>query len=139
MKQYILPLEKQPLISHISSFLRSRDDILFAYIFGSFARDENFADIDIGVFLREPDCLNTLDLELKLETALQSLTRFPIDLRVLNNAPLSLVYNVIKESTLVVDKDADLRADFEGRIFKKYLDFAHYRKRYLKEVTHAPI
>jgi len=139
MSRHIFSQEKQSLIERLSSSLRSRDNILFAYVFGSFARDEKFADIDIGVYLRKPDLVDPLDLELELETALQSLIRFPVDLRVLNFAPLSFVYNVIKESILAVDKDPDLRADFEGRIFKKYLDFVPYRKRYLKEVTVAPI
>jgi len=139
MKSHVVSPEKELLLDHISAFLQSRDDILFAYIHGSFAREEKFADIDIGIFLREPARLNPLDLELELETALQSLIRFPVDLRVLNFAPLSFVYNVIKASILVVDKEADSRADFEGRIFKKYFDFAPYRKRYLKEIVHAPL
>lgn len=139
MESHNSPPEKQLLLDRISAFLKSRDDILFAYVHGSFAREEKFADIDIGIFLREPARLDPLDLELELETALQSLIRFPVDLRVLNFAPLGFVYNVIKESILVVDKDADLRADFEGKIFKKYFDFAPYRKRYLKEIANAPL
>jgi len=139
MKSRVFPSEKQLLLDHISALLQSRDDILFAYVHGSFAREEKFADIDIGIFLRNPARLDPLDIELELETALQSLTRFPVDLRILNFAPLSFVYNVIKESILVVDKDADLRADFEGKTFKKYFDFAPYRKRYLKEIAHAPL
>jgi predicted nucleotidyltransferase len=139
MKKVVCSPEKQLLLDQISAFLSSRDDILFAYVHGSFVLGEKFADIDIGIFMREPARLNPLDTELELETALQSLTRFPVDLRVLNFAPLSFVYNVVKESIVVVDKEADSRADFEGKIFKKYLDFAFYRKRYLKEIAHAPL
>jgi len=139
MKRHIFSPEKQLLIDRLSSSLRSRDNILFAYVYGSFARDKTFVDIDIGVYLRKPDLVDPLDLELELETAIQSIIQFPVDVRVINFAPLSFVYNIIKESILAVDKDPDLRADFEGRIFKKYLDFVPYRKRYLKEVTVAPI
>jgi len=137
MKRNSISPEKQLLISHVSSFLGRRDDILFAYIHGSFARDEKFSDIDIGVFLREPASADSLDLELEFETAIQSLIGFPVDLRILNFAPLSFVYNVIRGSILIVDKDAGLRADFEGRIFKRYLDFAYFRRRYLKEAADA--
>ena len=139
MKSRSLSSEKKLLLDRISSFLESRSDVFFAYVHGSFVRDEKFADIDIGIFLREPARFDLLDLELELETALQSLTRFPVDLRVLNFAPLSFVYNVIKESALVVDREPNLRADFEGKIIKKYLDFALYRMRYLKEIAHAPL
>lgn len=139
MKSHMRSPEQQRLLGHISAFLQSREDVLFAYVHGSFARGEKFADIDLGIFLKEPVRSNLLDLELELETALQTLTRFPIDLRVLNFAPLCFVYSVIKESILVVDREADIRADFEGKIFKKYLDFATYRKRYLKEIAHAPL
>jgi hypothetical protein len=139
MKGRVLSPEKQLLLDHISALLQSRDNILFGYVHGSFAREEKFADIDIGIFLKNPGSLDPLDIELELEAALQSFTRFPVDLRILNFAPLSFVYNVIKESILVVDKDADLRADFEGKTFKKYFDFAPYRKRYLKEIANAPL
>jgi len=139
MKDVVLTPEKELLVARLSNFLANRDEIVFAYVYGSFLRQKTFSDIDIGVFLRKPFLYDPLNFELELESALQSLARFPVDLRVINFAPPSFVYNIIKESILIVDKEPNMRADFEGITCKKYFDFAAYRKRYLKEVTHAPL
>jgi len=80
-----------------------------------------------------------LTFEFGLEKEIKSLAKFPVDVRIINHAPLSFVYHVIKEGILTADKDPGKRTDFEGIIFKKYLDFAIYRKQYLKEVINAPI
>jgi len=45
MKKCSLSLEKQRLLDHISAILQGRDAVLFAYVYGSFVREEKFADI----------------------------------------------------------------------------------------------
>lgn len=139
IKKQISQQEKQMIIEKISSRFRKRKNITFAYIFGSFVRDEKFSDIDIGVFVSKESSRESLNFEFDLEEEIQSFTHVPVDVRIINHAPLSFVYHVIKEGILIKDKDASKRADFEGMIFKKYLDFAFYRKQYLKEVINAPI
>jgi len=57
----------------------------------------------------------------------------------LNGAPLSFRYQVIRQGQVILDRDSDLRAAFEGMVFKKYFDFAPFRKRYLKEIGHATV
>jgi len=49
-----------------------------------------------------------------------------VDVRIISHAPLSFVYHVIKEGILIADEDTGERADFEGMIFKKYLDLAFF-------------
>ena len=138
-KKQISQQQKQSIIKGIASRLKKRKNIIFAYIFGSFAQEEKFSDIDIGVFVSEKISQEPLNYEFDLEEEIQSFTHLPVDVRIINHAPLSFVYHVIKEGILIIDKDAGKRADFEGIIFKKYLDFAFFRRRYLKEVPNAPI
>lgn len=138
-KKQISQDEKQSIIEGISSRLREQKHITFSYIFGSFAQEEKFSDIDIGVFVSEKISKESLNFEFDLEEEIKSFTHLPVDVRIINHAPLSFVYHVIKEGILIVDKDAGKRADFEGIIFKKYLDFAFFRRQYLKEVPNAPI
>jgi len=138
-KKQISQQQKQSIIKGIASRLKKRKNIIFAYIFGSFAQEEKFSDIDIGVFVSEKISQEPLNFEFDLEEEIQSFTHLPVDVRIINHAPLSFVYHVIKEGILIVDKDAGKRADFEGIIFKKYLDFTFFRRRYLKEVPNAPI
>jgi len=125
-------------MSKLSIPLGRSKDIVFAYVFGSFVKEEEFSDIDIAVYLKGR-VKSPLDWEVGWEGKLQSICHFPVDIRIVNRAPLSFVYQVIKSGTRIVDRDPSLRAEFEGLIIKKYLDFSYYRRQYLKEVIHAPV
>jgi hypothetical protein len=63
----------------------------------------------------------------------------PVDIRILNRAPISFCQNVIREGKVILDKNPDERAFFQGLILKKYFDFEPFRRRYLREVVNAPI
>ena len=126
---------KEQVVKRLSELLEGRDDVLFAYIFGSFASRDSFADIDVGI-LRVP---SPLKLELELEEELGTAVHIPTDVRVVNSAPLTFVYNVLKSGFIIVDKDKSLRADFEGLTYKKYFDFSYLRREYLREIIHAPV
>ena len=131
--------EKRIVIQKIADFLKTKQYILFAYIFGSFVSQDSFSDIDIGIFIADKHHESPLNLELNLEIELQNIVHMPVDVRVLNHAPLSFVYNVLKNRIVIVDKNKTLRADFEGLIFKKYFDFKHLRDEYLREIVNAPV
>lgn len=130
---------KEEIVKEISYRLKKRKDIIFSYIFGSFVTDDKFSDIDIGVFCTDKVSKEPLDFEFKIEEEIKSLKKFPVDVRIINHAPVSFVYHVVKDGILITDKNIKKRAEFEGMIFKKYSDFSFYRKRYLKEVMNAPI
>jgi hypothetical protein len=139
MKHTLPNKAKEKLIVKISSFLgRQREEIVIAYLFGSFVKSESFSDIDIGLVMRsEPD--QPLNLELALENQLEKIVKFPVDVRILNKAPLAFSQNVFRAGRVILDRDPNFRADFQGKILKQYFDFAPFRRRYLQEVTNAPI
>ncbi len=139
MKKTMNEAEKSRIVGVISNLLSERAEIVFAYLFGSFVSDANFSDIDIGVFVQGIPQPASLDFELQLEKQVGSLVHVPADVRILNGAPPSFIFQIIKRSCRVVDKDPSLRAEFEGRILKEYFDFAPFRRRYLEEVGHAPV
>jgi predicted nucleotidyltransferase len=125
--------DKSALIEKLKSVLEERQEILFAFVHGSFIKDGPFRDIDIAVYLSE-DRTSVLEYELELETVfVQSISRYPVDIRVLNNAPLSFKYNVIKEGRILVVKNDDARTDFQEITLTNYFDFAPFRSLYLKE------
>lgn len=109
-----------------------------AYLFGSFARGEDFSDLDIGI-LMGCEVSRPLEFELELETGLEKAVRYPVDVRILDSAPLSFQFAVVRDGRLVVDSEPNRRATFEGNVRKKYFDFSIFRRRYLKEVAHAGI
>ncbi|MGZ6192418.1 MAG: type VII toxin-antitoxin system MntA family adenylyltransferase antitoxin [Syntrophales bacterium] len=123
----------EEIITHIRSFLEKLPDLLFAYVHGSFIMDEKFRDIDVAIYLKAAPT-SPLQMEIDLETELANvINKCPVDVRILNDAPLSFRYNVIKygKSLIVIDDDA--RSNFEESTFSHYFDFAPYRKLYLKE------
>ncbi len=139
IKKYTLAKQKKgAIIKTISTCLLQHDEIFAAYIFGSFITGEAFADIDLGVLLRHR-CEDLLEYEIELESKLEKRVRFGMDVRVLNKAPVSFAQNVIRHGQVSVDTDPNRRSDFESYALKKYFDFARFRRRYLAEVSNAPV
>ena len=93
-----------------------------------------FNDIDLALYLKKmPDSL--LEYELNMEVIMSyAVVGVPVDVRLLNGAPLSFQYNVVKEGTPIVVNDENERAEFQERTVKRYFDFAPFRKMYMKEV-----
>ncbi len=122
----------------VSGILESKENILFAYLFGSFVTSESFQDIDIAIYLKD-GLQKPLALEMDVEKELENALRVPVDVRIINSAPLSFIYNVLKNKILAVDRDRTFRSDFEGLVFKEYFELAYLRREYLREIINAPV
>ena len=139
MKHSLKKSEKEKIIQKIISCLfEQHDEILTVYIFGSFISARYFSDIDIGI-IAAMDLSRPLEFELELENRLEKVIKYPVDVRILNQAPLSFAQNVFRSGRVIIDKNPNLRADFEGRILKQYFDFSPFQQRYLQEVINAPV
>jgi len=139
MKKKFEKSKKERLTEQIISYLTSEyDEITVVYLFGSFVTGEFFSDIDIGI-VTKVNPVKAIKFELDLEIRLEKIVGCPVDVRVLNYAPLSFCQNVIRQRTVIIDHNPGYRADFEGTILKQYFDFAPFRKRYLQEVYNAPV
>jgi len=123
---------RETIISAIIQELQKHEEIGFSYVHGSFAGEDVFHDIDIAVFLKElPE--SKLEYELDLETKLiQAIGRI-VDVRILNEAPLSFRYHVIKQGIPLIVRDENERAEFQEVTLSRYFDFAFFRAMYLKE------
>ncbi|MCX7996105.1 MAG: nucleotidyltransferase domain-containing protein, partial [candidate division WOR-3 bacterium] len=138
-KKEISNSEKQIIISILKNALIG-EPILFAYIFGSFITEEKFNDVDVAVFVANQNLnkKSLLEYEIELEQKLsKNVKGYKIDVRILNNAPVSFKYQVIKTGLLILLKDEDAMVDFETLTYTMYFDFAPLRKAYLKEVLNA--
>jgi len=136
VKHQLKPSEKDRIIRELSIYLlKHHEEIVAAYCYGSFLTDV-FADIDLGLLLyiapEEP-----VTYEMSLETELEKLISYRIDIRVINQAPISFCQAVVR-GKVIVDLDPNRRAGFETRVLKEYFDFAPFRQRYLAEVLNAP-
>ncbi|ODS33456.1 MAG: nucleotidyltransferase [Candidatus Scalindua rubra] len=126
------PKERCRVLEFLGDFFKDRKEVMFAYVYGSFVEDMPFSDIDVGVYisgiLEEEATQYTLNLGQMLEND----ARYPIDIRVLNFAPVSFLYYVIK-GRLVYERNDDLRVQVAERVILKYLDLKPMIKKGIKE------
>ena len=125
--------EKMEIVDNLKGCIENQQNISFCYVHGSFLTDNHFKDIDIAVYIgNHPSSLLRAELELETELA-SAVERYPVDVRILNNAPLSFRYNVIKHGQPIVVHDEDLRSDFVEATLSHYFDFSPFLRNYLKE------
>ena len=104
-----LIVKREEVIARLRRVLEDNENVVFAYLYGSYARQQEhpFSDIDVAIFLRE----NTIKAYTDLLFELPELGR-EIDLRILNDSPPLFRYKVIKEGSLLVNKDPELLRRF---------------------------
>lgn len=110
-------------LRRIEGALRERDEVVFAYLFGSIARGRysGMSDVDIGVYLR-PDLPQEEVFRIHVELASElSFRDLRVDLVILNEASLKLAFEVIK-GKLLLSRDECLRKEFVYRTIREYLD-----------------
>jgi len=130
---------RKSILQKISAHLeKTREEIYAVYAFGSFISEREYSDIDLAVLLNK-EAVDSFSYESDLEISLEEIVSGPIDLRIINKAPLSFCYTVIQTGKVILDKKPDERSDFESRVIRQYLDFAYFQRRYLSEVSDVPI
>lgn len=139
---------KKEILKEIKNFLLCKNEILFAYLAGTFLDKDDFNDIDIAVFLVEKwlKRINTVDYEIEMSLKMEDqvkpgekLKRYvPVDVKVINCAPVSFKYSVTR-SSLLFSRDEEKREDFLCRTWKEYFDFQYMSKIYLREVLNASV
>ena len=134
IKNKKLPSNIEDLIPQAVAYLQSRTDILFAYLFGSFARDKHFplSDVDIAVYFKEPSDVQEKKMEI-LGTLTDILQTDEIDLVVLNRAPLPLRMKILENKKVVVDREPFLRHHYESLTMREYFDFSILEKQILNK------
>ena len=111
--------------------LLQEEDIIFAYLFGSYAkgRPHKNSDIDVAVYLKEP--VDFLNRKLELIDLISGITKKnEVDLVILNQAKPFVVYLILKTGKLLFSKDEELRISFEVKNINEYLDLTYYLDRH---------
>lgn len=110
--------------------------LVAAVLYGSATEGIPFRDLDIALVVdrsvhpaeRDWDLLN------EVSDRLAPLVPVPVDVRVVNDAPLALRYRVVFGRPFLV-QDEEAYAEFTARSWDLYLDFAPVSRRYLEEVV----
>ena len=118
------------------NFLAGERKVKYAYLFGSFASGNSgpLSDLDLAVYL--DGRLDFFNCRLKLMEALAKVLKTEnFDLVVLNNAPIVLKHEVVRNGVILKD-DRPRRVMFESRAVRAFLDTAYLRdvqRGYLRE------
>jgi predicted nucleotidyltransferase len=121
------------LIGRVRAVLGAQGDaIAAAYLFGSVARGTATAtsDIDVAVLFTAEPSGTLAGLHLDLEAEIERAVGTPVQLVVLNRAPVDLVHRVLRDGMLVLDRDPSRRIRFEVRARNAYFDLKPHVDRY---------
>jgi len=125
--------KREHMVKQLAEKLCRKPEVLCAFIYGSFL-EGSFRDIDIGIFLDESrvPLTDQLDYSLDLLDELSLLVDYPLDVRVINGAPVAFRYNVTR-GRLLFARDDKLLAQFIERTWDEYCDFQPVSEKYLEE------
>jgi len=122
-------------VETISKVLEKEPDILFAYLFGSYAKgiQDEKSDIDIAIYLKdekliEKDSLYPSRIAIKIERELAG--KRMIDVRILNGSTLRFRNQVLRYGKLLFSRDEEKRIAFETSSLDQYFDFKPHFDRY---------
>ncbi|MEN4017557.1 MAG: nucleotidyltransferase domain-containing protein [Methanobacterium sp.] len=118
----------------VKEFLQKQDYVELTYLFGSVAlqRAGKLSDVDLAVFLDESlDKKEKFRKKLRLIADLEDILKIDrLDLVIMNDAPLSLNFEIIKANYPLFIRNKDLKVDLEQYIISRYLDRQYYDKRW---------
>ena len=122
-------------MENIIKVLEKEPQVLFAYLFGSYAKgtQDKKSDIDIAIYLRdqnllEIDPLYPSRLAIKIEKVL--VEKRTVDVRVLNDSTLRFKSQVLRYGKLLHSKDEKKRIEFETSSLAHYYDFKPFLEMY---------
>ena len=121
LRYHELPVEERvKLLNLLRERLEPKDDIVFAYVHGGLVERKMFRDVDVAVWIRNPEMsfYYTVDFSARLEVELGH----PVDLHVLNEAPLPFKYRVFTRGKLLFSRDEGLRAAVVDKTIREYID-----------------
>jgi predicted nucleotidyltransferase len=125
----------------LRKFFASRPaGIVAAYLFGSVARGTAGArsDVDVAVLYEAAPPATIEGLPLDLENAIHQVVARPVQVIVLNTAPVSLVHRVLRDGVLVLDRAPSARIRFEVRARNEFFDLQPILARYRRRALAAP-
>lgn len=131
-------VKKEKTVQKLKTFLSEEKEIVFAYLHGSFLNEDEFNDVDIVLYLDEKILkkINPVDFEISLSLRLEKYLKVPVDVKILNCAPLSFRYHATRRY-LLFSRDDLIREEFLVRTWGEYFDFKPVSKIYLRETFFA--
>jgi uncharacterized protein len=118
--------------------LEAEPDVAYALLFGSSARGTAHAgsDADIAIELRPGAARDVRSLG-GLAARLESAIGRPIDLVLLDEAPVPLAYRIFRDGHLLVERDHGALVARKARVLLDYLDWKPVEERCAEGILRA--
>ena len=125
--------EKLAVTEKITTHRLKRAEITFAFLYGSFLTEKFFRDVDVGIFIKNRGPEGSYENNLAADLEQEFEFRLPMEIKVLNTAPVTFTFQVIR-GKLLFSRDEEFLTDFMEATARKYLDLLPLRQRYPREV-----
>lgn len=113
-------VERLRLLGELRRRLESSDEVVFAYVHGSFMEMSSFRDVDVAVWIRRPSEAFRYAVDLSAEVSVE--VGVPIDIQVLNEAPLPFKHHVFTRGRLLFSRNEDSRMTLVDEAVRRYAD-----------------
>jgi hypothetical protein len=121
---YTVSSEQREALPHrLREQLEQEPGVLVAYLYGSVLESDRVHDVDVGLFLDDTAVLRQATIADRLSASLTAAVGLPVDVRVLNEAPLSFLYHVLR-GRLLLCRDEAFLTDMLENVARRYLDLA---------------
>ena len=118
-------------IENLKGYFEMRDDVIAAYVFGSYASKRFTAESDIDIAALLYESVNSKNYGKIRQDILGGIAALiltdRIDLVILNIAPPLLCHEVIKKGALLYSRDEKKRIEFTVKSTMRYLDTTYLR------------
>ena len=125
---------RDKVIQNLINNAKKDSRVLALALFGSYARGEQYNDIDVCIFL-VPKKYSHLELSrIKMEYVPEN---EKYDLHLFQELPLYIQQRILNEAKFLYCNNEDLLYDIYFEIGRQYLFFQHIYENYLKGVAHG--
>jgi len=124
--------EKSNIFTQLEELLKNEKRIQFAYLFGSFVGKLPFHDIDLSIWVNGLLDKDAISFSVELSGRLTRQMNYPVDIRILNFAPVPFRFEVVRGKRIYV-RDEQAHCEFIEDTLRRYLDIQPILYRATKE------
>ena len=128
----VTPQMRERIVDILSAEIAREPRIAFAFVYGSLLEQDAVHDVDLGIYLDAKPPSASMEYMLELSARLSQLARIPVDVRILNEAPNSFVYHVLRGRLIYCRDETQVSDVIEGTA-ARYLDIAPVLRRATRE------
>jgi predicted nucleotidyltransferase len=133
------PIDVEPYLQDLRSYLESFEGLIAAWIFGSYGTPYQtpLSDLDLALLFRR-DRVPDLDRQGQLYADIpEILHEEDVSITILNRAPVLFQFRVLETGRLLLCRDPIALADFTEEILSRHADFIVDHEQFVKEYDQA--